>query len=75
MKRYVGRGLLLTLALALGACAYEPFPRPYYTAAPPPLQPYMGPPYVAASTTTRIVKKRHYRKRHHRVRCRCEPAR
>jgi hypothetical protein len=75
MKKIVGRAVSLALVVALGACVYEPLPRPYYASpAPPPLQPYMGPPFVAAASVRHVVK-RHYRKRHRRVRCRCETAR
>lgn len=76
MNKTTARLLVLSVVLAVGACS-EPFPPPQYAApAPPPLQPYMGPPVAAAvapAPAKRIVKRRYARKRHHRVRCRCTP--
>ena len=77
MSKVTARLLALSAVLLLGACIREPFPPPYYTApAPPPLQPYLGPPLaVVAPTPTRVVKRRHVKKRYHRTRCRCTPVR
>jgi len=70
MTKTLQRMLLLSATLAVAAC-HEPYPVYYVNQAPPPLQPYMGPPIAApVVTTTRRVKKRYVR-RHHRPRCRC----
>jgi hypothetical protein len=77
MSKITARLLVLGAVLVLTGCFREPFPPPYYTApAPPPLQPYLGPPLaVAAPATARIVKHRRVKKRYHRTRCRCTPVR
>ncbi|MGE5271289.1 MAG: hypothetical protein ACM3JG_16635 [Thiohalocapsa sp.] len=70
MGKTIRRLLLLSAVLGLAGCA-EPYP--VYYAAPPPLQPYMGP-VVAAPTTVvrkRVVRRHHVRRRHRRVHCRC----
>ena len=47
------------------AASASRFRRPITPPAPPPLQPYLGPPYaVAAPATTRVVKHRRVKKRH-----------
>ncbi len=72
MSKTIRRILMLAAVLAVAGCQ-QPYPLVYYpAAAPPPLQPYMGPVAVATPAPKRVVK--HYRKRHHRVRCRCAPA-
>jgi hypothetical protein len=75
MSKTMARLLALAAVLALTACIREPFPPAYYaTPAPPPLQPYLGPPlYAAAPATTRVIKRRYVKKRYHRTRCRCTP--
>jgi hypothetical protein len=72
MRKTTARLLALGAILVLAGCIREPFPPPYYaTPAPPPLQPYLGPPLVvAAPAPARIVKKRSVKKRYNRV-CRC----
>jgi len=74
MSKTIRRLLVLCVALGLAGCV-EPFPPAYYaTPAPPPLQPYMGPP-VYATAASAPVHRRYARKRHHRVHCRCIPVR
>jgi hypothetical protein len=76
MSKTTARLLALSALLVLTACIREPFPAYYATPAPPPLQPYLGPPLaVAAPAPTRVVKRRYVKKRHHRTRCRCTPVR
>ena len=78
MSKTTARFLAIAAVLALGACVREPFPPSYYaTPAPPPLQPYLGPPIAAApAPVKRIVKRRYVRKRYHRrAHCRCVPVR
>lgn len=77
MSKTIRRLLALSVVLGLAACV-EPFPPAYYaTPAPPPLQPYMGPPVyaVAPAPVRRIIHRRYARRRHRRVHCRCIPAR
>jgi hypothetical protein len=78
MSKTAARLLALAAVLALGGCIREPFPPPYFASpAPPPLQPYLGPPLVVAAPTvrTRIVKHRRVKRRYHRrVHCRCTPS-
>jgi hypothetical protein len=78
MSKTIRRLLALSVVLGLAACV-EPFPPAYYaTPAPPPLQPYMGPPVyatVAPAPVKRIIHRRYARRRHRRVHCRCIPAR
>lgn len=77
MNRMIGRLLAIGGVLALAACMPQPYPLQYTTpAAPPPLQPYMGPPYVAAAPAPHRYTRRHYVKRRHyhrQVRCPCLP--
>lgn len=76
MSKTTGRVLAVFVVLVLAGCVREPF-APYYAApAPPPLQPYMGPPVavaVPAPTPRRTVKRRTIKKRYKKVRCRCTP--
>jgi hypothetical protein len=75
MNKTAGRLLALFVLVGLAAC-HEPIPPPYYgAAAPPPLQPYMGPATYATSATTRIVRRHYVRRRHYRTHCRCIPVR
>jgi len=76
MSKTTARLLALVAVLVLAGCIREPFPPPYYAApVAPPLQPYLGPPLVAAPAVTRVVKKRYARKRHHRRVCHCTTVR
>ena len=80
MSKTTARLLALAAVLGLAACVREPFPPAYYTTpAPPPLQPYLGPPLAVAAppaATKRTVKRRYVKRRYHRrVRCRCTPMR
>jgi hypothetical protein len=76
MSKTTRRVLAVFAVLVLAGCIREPFP-PYYAApAPPPLQPYMGPPVYApapAPVRKRIVKRRYIKKRAPKVDCRCVP--
>ena len=66
----------LTIFLLLGACQPELPPAYYAAPAPPPLQPYLGPPLAAAPTVMkrRFVRHHYAKKRvHRRVHCRCIP--
>ena len=74
MSKSTVRVLAVFAVLALAGCVREPFPAYYATPAPPPLQPYMGPPiYSANPAPKRVVKRRYVRKRTHKVRCQCTP--
>jgi hypothetical protein len=75
MSKTTVRLLALGAVLVLAGCIREPFPPPYYTApVAAPLQPYLGPPLLAAPAPARVVKKRYVKKRHRRV-CRCTTVR
>jgi hypothetical protein len=74
MSKTIGRLLALSVVFALAGCV-EPYPPAYYaTPAPPPLQPYMGPPVYATAAPVRRAAHRRYARRH-RVHCRCIPVR
>ncbi len=77
MRKTTARFLAVAAVLVLGACVREPLPGYYASPAPPPLQPYLGPPVAVAPTTVkRVVKHRYVKRRYHRrVRCRCVPVR
>ena len=71
-------GRLAILVLALGVAACQPELPAYYAApAPPPLQPYLGPPLATAhGVTRRRVARHHYVRKHRprRVHGQCLPA-
>lgn len=78
MSRTTGWVLAVFAVVALAGCVREPFAPAYYAApAPPPLQPYMGPPLALAAPAPppakRVVKRRYLKKRTQKVRCRCTP--
>ena len=78
MNKTIRLLMALCVVLALAACA-EPFPPAYYAVpAPPPLQPYMGPPLaqsIAPAPVRRVTHRRYTKKRYHRVHCPCIPVR